>query len=225
MDRLMRGSVPALLAPLAVLVLVFGLYGTLAGALVGLAEMVRLPAILLGVALACLPRGAAPLPAIAGWIAIGLVAALVLRAALAALGAAAWLPTTGEDLAGADLLLDAGWLGALALLAFRGGRGGVSGPMLAAIVATTRIGAFVDLPGALLGEAWSGSTGIVTFAALCLQAVAGVLAAGLVTIGAGWLLARCARAGARLAAPAVLLAVVALLAAAARLWELFGSRL
>jgi hypothetical protein len=217
-----QGSVAAVAAVLCILVLLGGFYGTLAGALVGLAEMVRLPAILLGVALACLPPDRAPLPAIVGWMAIGLVAAWALRGALAALGAAEWLPSTGEDPAGADLLIETGWLCILALVAFCGG---VSGPMLAAIVATTRIGAFVDLPAAMLGEAWSGSAGVITFSALGLQAVAGVFAAGLVTIGAGWLLARGARAAASLVAPAALLAALGLVAAASRLWDLLGSQL
>lgn len=213
-------SVAAGAAGLGLLVLLLGFYGTLAGALVGLAEMARVPAILVGVALACLPRDGAPSPAIAGWIALGLVAAWALRGALPALGVTGWLPSTGEDPSGLDLLLDAAWLCILALMAFRGG---VPGAVLAAIVATTRIGAFVDLPVAMLGEAWSGSAGGVTVAALAVQAVAGVLAAGLVTIGAGWLLARGARAVARVVAPAILLGALGLVAAAARLWELSVS--
>ncbi|MBS7791332.1 hypothetical protein KTR66_15115 [Roseococcus sp. SDR] len=218
----MQGSRPALAIGLAMLVLLGGFYGTLAGALVGLAELVRLPAILIGVALACLARGGTPFPAIAGWFAMGLVAALVLRGAVAALGAAEWLPTAGEELTGADLLLDAGWLCILALLAFRGA---VPGAILVAIVATTRVGAWVEMPAAILGAAWSGSTSVISFSALGLQALAGVLAAGLVMLGAGWLLARGARAAAGLAPPAILLAALGLIAAAMRLWELLGSRI
>lgn len=225
MDHLTRGPLPALAAVLAALVLVGGFYGTLAGVLVGLGEAVSLPAIVLGVALACLGRGAAPLPAIAAWAAIGLVVALALRGLLTALGAAAWLPATGEDLAGPDLLLDAAWLLALSVLALRGAPGRVSGPMLAAIIVTTRIGAFVDLPAAMLREAATLAPDPLGFALFGVQVVAGALAAGVIVIGAGWLLARGARAAGRLVSPAALLGLLGLVAASGRLWALLGGGL
>lgn len=212
-------------ALLGVLALAGGVYGTMAGALLGLGELAALPAVVLGVALAGLRGAGTTLPAIAVWLALGLLAALALRGALGAFGAAAWLPATGEALSTPDLLFDAAWLCALAGLALRGGWPRVSGPMLAVIVATTRIGAFVELPVALLREAWVSSVGMTTFLLFALQVIAGVLAAGVVLVGGGWLLARVARAAARLAPPAVLLGLLALLAALARLGGILGGHI
>ncbi|MBS7791723.1 hypothetical protein KTR66_17105 [Roseococcus sp. SDR] len=163
---------PLLAATLGILLLLGGLYGTLAGALLGLGEVTALPAVVLGVALACRRPAGTSLLTIAAWIAIGLLAALALRTALGALGATAWLPATGEALSTPDLLLDAAWLCALAGLALRGGGLRLSGPVLAAIVATTRIGAFVELPEALLREAWALSVGMTGFRKRALTATA-----------------------------------------------------
>lgn len=219
-----RAGAP-LAAMLGILVLAGGFYGTLAGALVGVGELVALPAVVLGVAMACLSRAANPLPAIAAWVAIGLLAGLALRGALGALDAAAWLPAAGEAFSTPDLLADAVWLCVLAALALRGGAPRLSGPMLAAIVATTRIGAFADLPVALLREAWAPSIGMTTFLVFALQVVAGVLAAGVILVGGGWLLARLVRALGRLAPPAILLGGVGFLAALGRFWGLLGSHI
>lgn len=211
-----RLAVGATLALAAMLVLLAGFYGTLAGALVGLTEVARLPAVVLAVALACLPRDQAPLAGIAVWGVIGLLAALGLRAAL---GAPAWLPRTGEEPGRPDLLLDAGWLCILSVLALRGGPGRAAGPLLAAIIASTRIGGFVEWPVALLREAVAPAMGFTTVALFAMQVQAGVLAAGLVVLAAGWLLARGARAAPGGVAPAMLLAGLGLAAAIARIWQ------
>ena len=203
-------------------VLVIGVYGTMAGAVVGLAEAARLPAVVLAVALICLRQGAGGLRGVALWSVIGVGAALALRGILAGTGGAAWLPSNLEEPGTADLLLDAAWLCALAVLALRGRDALVSGPMLAAIIATTRIGTFVDLPASLVRETAASGMPVTTLAAFGAQVLAGVLAAGLVIAGSGWALALFSRAASRIVAPAMLLGAVGLVAALARAWQMIA---
>lgn len=208
-------------AAVIVTLLVVGLYGTMAGALVGLTEAARVPAIVVGVAFFCLRHGAAGLREVAPWCVAGLAAAFGLRSAVSAMGGGIWLPSTQEDPGPPDILLDTAWLCALSALAIRR-HPVVSGPMIAAIIATTRIGAFVDIPAAMLREAATSDVHGWTLAAFAVQVIAGVLAAGLVIIGSSWMLFLLSRLAQGLAAPTIVLGLVGLIAALARAWPMLN---
>jgi hypothetical protein len=201
-------------------VLVGGIYGTMAGLLLGVPEVFRVPAIVVGVALFCLRHGTAGLHGAALWGALGLVAALALRSVCAAVGDVAWLPSTDEEPGTLELALDGAWLCALAVLAGRRRHAAVSGPMLAAMIATTRIGAFVDIPAAFMQELVTEPMHLPTFAILGIQVMAGVLAAGLAILGSGWMLALLSRVASRMVPPAITLCAVSVLATLARGWQM-----
>ncbi|NMJ40440.1 hypothetical protein GWK16_04250 [Roseomonas sp. JC162] len=197
------------LALLAVAVL--GLFwlvpdGALYGGALAAQEAQRMPAVLGGIALALLLGGPGDLPRLAGWACAGAAAAVLLRAGLGVPGDNGWIP--GEAMSRPERLLEVAWWLVVAGLAWRGLPRRRAGPVLAAAVATTRIGAYAQ---AFVPLAWEDTVD----AALVLGT--GVLAgfvAGLVMVMlAGWVLSIVCRMPERWIAPRRVLALVSTAAA------------
>ena len=185
--------------------LVLGIYGTLFGGLLAAREVQRLPAALVAVALMVLSRGAAALPGAAGWALLGAAGAVVLRQATGSLGENGWIP--GEDITTPEILAEAGWLTLLAVLAWLGAAPRAMGPLLAAVVATTRLGGYGQ---ALVPVLWEDTLRDALLVAA--NILAGFAAGVIVVLLGGWCAAILARPCARWVAPG---RVIAALAAAA----------
>lgn len=196
----------ALAAATLAMLLVVGFYGTLFGSVVAAREMQRVPAALAGVALLVLVAGPARLPAAAGWAILGAALAVLGRAAFGRLGTEGWMPS--EDMARPEMLAEAGWLIAFAVLAWRGAPPALVGPALAAAVATTRLGGYGQVLVPVLWEETLRDSLLVGT-----SIVAGFAAGVFVLLLAGWALAILLRLAERRIAPGRLLAGFALAAA------------
>lgn len=199
------------LAALAGLLLA-GFYGALFGGFLAAGEVQRAPAVLAGIALMVLQRGPQALPAAGGWAVLGAAGAAALRGALGVAGEGGWIP--GEVTSTSEALAEAAWLGLLAVLAWRGMPAGLTGPLIALAVATTRIGGYGIAGAPLL---WEDTLREAIL--LGVNILAGFAAGVLVVLLAGWGLAILARVAGRVVAPARLIAVLAALAAAGHLLQ------
>ncbi len=209
---MMRASQGLALAALAALLL-FGVYGTMFGAMLGAGEVRNVPAMLGLVALIVLRDGPRALPRAAGWAVLGAAGAVVLRAGTGLLGESGWIP--GEDTSRTERVLEAAWCLAVAALALRGGAGRWTGPLLAACVATTRIGGFGQALVPILFEPTLRDALL-----LSVNLVAGFAAGVIVVMLAGWGVAILARIPARWAQPGRVLAALAAAAAIGHMLQL-----
>lgn len=198
----MRAIAVAALAAL----LMFGIFGTMFGAMLGAGEVRRAPAVIGAVALVVLGRGAAALPATAGWAVLGASGAVAWRALSGDIGANGWLP--GEDHGAAGHLAEALWWAVIGAAAWRGLPDGWLRPGLALAVATTRIGGFGQ---ALVPILWEDTLRDAVL--LSINIVAGFAAGVIVVLLAGWVLAILARIPAAHTAPGRVLAALAAAAA------------
>ncbi len=189
------------LAALAAL-LVFGVFGTMLGAALGAGEVRRVPAVLGLVALLLLRDGPRGLPAAAGWAVLGAVGAVALRAGAGVLGNDGWLPA--EDHRPTERMLEAAWCLGVAALAWRGGAGRWMGLLVAACVATTRIGGYGQSVVPILFE-----DGLREALLVAVSVLAGFAAGVIVVLLAGWALAILVRIPARWAPPGRVLAALA----------------
>lgn len=200
------------LAALVALLLV-GFHGTLFGGMLAAGEVQRAPAVLVVIALMVLQRGPGALPAAGGWAVLGAAGAVALRGAFGVAGEAGWIP--GEVTSAPETLSEAAWLMLLALLAWRATPAGLLGPLMALMVATTRIGAYGL---ALVPLLWEETLREAML--LSTSVVAGFAAGVLVVLLAGWCLAIVAGISARWVAPARLIAALAALAAIGHMLQL-----
>jgi hypothetical protein len=209
----MRRLLPGLAVAALVALLILGVFGTLFGATLAAGEVRRAPAILPAVALIVLLRGAAALPAAAGWAVLGALGAVAWRGAAGMLGTEGWLP--GEDTGPAGTLAEAAWLALVAVLAWRGASPAWLGPGLALLVATTRIGSYGQV---LVPVLWEDT---LREAALLATSILAGFAAGVITmLLAGWALAILVRIPTALVAPGRLLAALAAAAAIGHMLQL-----
>lgn len=197
----MRTSQGVALAALAALLL-FGVFGTMFGAMLGAGEVRNVPAMLGIVAIMVLRDGPRALPAATGWAVLGAAGAVALRLGTGLLGENGWIP--GEDTSRAERVLEAAWCLAVAVLAWRGGAGRWIGPLLATCVATTRIGGFGQALVPILFEPTLREALL-----LSVNLVAGFAAGMIVVMLAGWGVAILARLPARWAQPGRVLAALA----------------
>jgi hypothetical protein len=179
------------------------------GALVAAGEVRRAPAAVAAIALRVLLRGARALPAAAGWTVAGAAVSVAARAALGIAGENGWMP--GEATSRPAAMIEAAWLVAIAGLAWRGLPARLAGPLLCAVVATTRIGAYGEVFVPLL---WEDT--VAQAAALGVAVGAGFAAGVMVVAMGGWMVSVLARIPERRVAPGRVLAVLALAAAAWR---------
>jgi hypothetical protein len=131
---------------------------------------------------------------------------VALRAGLGVLGESGWLP--GEDASSAEILSEAGWFAVLAAIAWRGRPVAGLGPLLALVVATTRIGGY---GGVLVPVLWEDTLRDAVL--LGTSILAGFAAGLIVVLLAGWVGAILVRIPARWLAPGRVLAALAVAAA------------
>ena len=196
--------VPMALAALTGL-MVASAYGTLFGVQAGAREARHLPALLGFVALLLRRDGLRGFGPAAGWLVLGAAGAVALRGAAEGLGQYGWLP--GADTTRTERAFEAAWCFAVALLAWRGGALRWAGPLLAACVATTRIGGYGQALVPLLFEPTLREAAL--FAIGIVAGFAGGLA---VLLAGGWGLYVLARVPGRRAAPGRVLAALAVAA-------------
>jgi hypothetical protein len=194
---LLAGGLAALVA-----LLLFGVFGAMFGAMLGAGAVRGAPALLGLLALAVLVQGPRALPAAAAWAVLGAVAAVALRAGTGWLGTDGWLPS--EDHSRAERLLEAAWCLVVAWLAWRGAVARWTGPLVAACVATTRIGGFGQAFVPILFEDTLHDALLVA-----VNILAGLAAGVMVLLLAGWGLAILVRIPARWAPPGRVLAGLA----------------
>jgi hypothetical protein len=180
--------------------------GALHGGAMAAREVQRAPAVLGCIALALLLGGPRDLGRLAGWTCIGAGAAVLLRAGLGVLGDNGWIP--GEAVSRPERLCEVAWWLAVAGLAWRGMPRRWAGPVLAAIVATTRIGAYAQ---AFVPLAWEDTVeaGLVLGSGVLAGFVAGLL----IVLLAGWGLSIVCRMPGRWVASRRVLALVSTAAA------------
>ena len=201
---------PTAIALAAILtLLVAGFWGTLFGALLGGREVRLAPPVLGAIALFLLQRGPAGLPAACGWAVLGAALAAAWRMAAGIGGENGWIP--GEETPAWEVAAEAAWLLALAALAWRGVPARACGPLIAAIVATTRVGGYGQ---ALIPVLWEDTLRDAVLVSISIGA--GFVAGVMVVVLAGWALSVLARVPERWAAPGRVLAGLAVLAALAR---------
>ncbi|WP_198373793.1 hypothetical protein [Roseomonas rosulenta] len=196
--------VPIALALLAAL-MGTGIYGSMFGAMVGAREVRGVPAMLGFVALLVLRDGLRALGPAAGWALLGAAGTVAMRAATDSLGRYGWMP--GEDPTGPEIGLEAAWCFALALIAWRGAAWRWAGALLAACVATTRIGEYGQVLVPLTFEP-TLREGVL----MGLNVVAGFAAGLAVLVAAGWGVSVLARIPAGHARPGRVLAALAVAA-------------
>lgn len=202
----MRRALPAIGIAALLVLLSQGIHGALFGGAVAGREIQRAPAVVAAISLVVLLRGPAALPAAAGWALPGAAVAFAWRLAFATPGQDGWLPPEGTSWPSA--LAEAGWLAAIAVMAWRGLPRAWAGPLVAGVVATTRIGAY----GLALVPLTFEDT-VAEAALVGLDILAG-LAAGLgLLLLAGWALAILCRIPAPRIAPGRVLAMLAAAAA------------
>jgi hypothetical protein len=187
-------------------VLALGFWGTLFGGFMALGEVQRAPAALAAVALLVLLRGASGLPAAAAWAVLGSAVAVLLRHGAGFPAEGGWIP--GEATTGAERVLEAGWLALVAVLSWRGMPPSLAGPLLAGVVATTRLGGHGQ---ALVPVLWEDTLREAVLVSVNL--VAGFAAGVIVVMLAGWGLAVLVRLPERRVAPGRVLAALAAAAA------------
>lgn len=202
----LRPLLRALAAAALLALLLHGIYGTLFGAAVAAREAQHAPAILAAIALLVLLRGAAALPAAAGWALLGSALGLAGRWVLGSLGADGWMPA--EDPTRGESLAEAACLAAIAVLAWRSLPAAWAGPVVAVATATTRIGTYGQV---LLPLAFEETLRAALLVGL--NILAGFVAGLLVLLLAGWALAILARVPAARVAPGRVLAALAAAAA------------
>lgn len=200
------------LSALAALLL-FGVFGTMLGAALGAGEVGNVPALLGLVALLVLRDGPRGLPAAAGWAVLGAAGAVTLRTGIGVLGTDGWLPS--EDHRPVERALEAAWWLAVAWLGWRGGAGRWTGPLVAACIATTRIGGFAQALVPILFE-----DGLRAALLVAVNVVAGFVAGVIVVLLAGWALAILLRIPARWAPRGRVLAALAVAAGIGHMLQL-----
>lgn len=202
----------ALVVPCCALVgglLILGGGGTVMGSQLAIIEKRKAPPVLAAVALMILTRGPRALPAAAGWALAGLAAAVAWRAAAGLGGANGWIP--GETMPRWEAVAEAAWLAVLAAAAWCGVPARITGPLLAVVIATTRIGAFGE---ALRPVLWEDSAKEAL--AIGIPVGAGLVMGVLVVLLLGWGVSVLARIPEKLVRPGRTLAVLAGAAALAR---------
>ncbi len=163
------------------------------------AELRRAPAVAALLGLLVLSRGPRALPAAAAWMLAGLAAGALLQDGYGLPGAA------GSRI---EALAEAFWLLVVAVLAWRGPGPWPLGPLLAAMVAGTRLGGYGRALAPILWE------DTLQDAAMMGGGILAALAAGIIAfLVAGWCLAILARMPERWLAPGRVLAVLAVAAA------------
>lgn len=197
------------LAGIAML-MVLGASGAMFGAMLATGEARKAPAALVAIALIVLARGVRGLPAAAAWGVLGVAFAVAWRAGIGILGEDGWIP--GDVVKPSDAVADAAWLALLAVLAWKGCAGRLAGPLLAAVVATTRLGAY---GGAFVPVMWEDTLGEAMQVGI--QVAAGFVAGVLVMLLAGWSVSLLVRIPERRVAPGRLLAVLSVVAAFLRM--------
>ena len=202
----LRGAIIGLSIAALALLLLFGIWGTMFGAMSGAGEVRRIPAAAGAIALIVLLRGPRALPEAAGWAVLGAMGAVALRAGLGVLGESGWLP--GEGSSTAEILFEAGWFAVLAAIAWRGRPVAGLGPLLALVVATTRIGGYGQV---LVPVLWEDTLRDALL--LGTSILAGFAAGLIVVLLAGWMGAILVRIPACWVAPGRVLAALAAAAA------------
>lgn len=202
----MRPALTALCIAVLVAAMALAPGGAVFGGSLAAGELRRAPAALAAVALLVLRRGPGALPAAAGWALLGAAAAVLLRDATGFPAPGGAIP--GEASSRAEALADAGWLAAIAVLAWRGVAPGMAGPLAAAVVATTRIGGYGQ---ELLPILWEDTAldAVVMGAGVS----AGLAAGMIVLLLGGWAVSILARMPERWMAPGRVLSVLAVAAA------------
>ena len=206
----MRQAPTAIAIAAIVTLLLAGFWGTLFGALLGAREVQLAPPALGAIALFLLQRGPAGLPAACGWAVLGAAMAAAWRTVAGISGENGWIP--GEATPAWEVAAEAAWLLVLAALAWRGVPARVCGPLIAAIVATTRIGGYGQ---ALIPVLWEDTLRDAVL--ISISVGAGFVAGVLVVVMAGGALSVLARVPERWAPPGRVLAGLAVLAALARM--------
>jgi hypothetical protein len=209
----MRHAVTGLAIAAIATLLLAGIWGTLFGAMVATREIRMAPPVLATIALMLLTQGARGLPAAAGWAALGAAVAVAWRMALGIDAGNGWLP--GEVMASWEIAAEAAWLVVLAVLAWRGMPAGWAGPVIAAVVVATRIGAYGQ---ALVPALWEDTLREALL--LSISIFAGFVAGVLIVVLASWAAAILARIPERRVRPGYVLAAFAMLAALARVPQL-----
>ncbi|MBR0670364.1 hypothetical protein [Neoroseomonas soli] len=205
----MRPALGALAVAAIATLLLAGAWGTMFGAMAAAAEVRTAPPVLAAVALMLLARGPSGLPAAGGWAVLGAAVAVAWRVALGTAGENGWIP--GEEPSDWEVAAEGAWLIVLAVLSWRGLLVRWAGPLVAAVVATTRIGAYGQ---ALVPVLWEDTLreAVLVSTSICAGFVAGVM----VVVLAGWAISILARIPERWVAPGRVLAGLAILAALAR---------
>lgn len=205
----MRRTIQALAALALLALLGISAWGALFGAQVALGEVRRMPPVLAAVALMVLVRGPRALPVAAGWAALGAVLSVAGRTGLGHLGENGWIP--GEEMAPWEAAAEISWFALLAALAWRGVPARWTGPLVAAVVATTRIGAYGS---ALVPVFWEDGLGDAL--RLGASVGAGLTMGMIVVVLSGWGVSVMARIPERWLVPRRMLAALSVVAALPR---------
>jgi len=200
-DILAGGTVVVLAAVMAL-----GFWGTLFGGFVAAGMLQQAPAALAAVALLVLLRGPRALPAAAAWAMLGAAGAVLLRNVADFPAESGWIPDA--VVTRSEHLCDAAWLAAIAVLSWRGIAPRLTGPLLAAVVATTRVGGYGQALVPILLE-----DTVRDAVLLSINLVAGFAAGVIVVMLGGWGVAMLARMPARHIAPGRALSALAVAAA------------
>ena len=202
----MRRALPAIGIAALLVLLSQGIHGALFGGAVAGREIQRAPAVVVAISLVVLLRGPAALPAAAGWALLGAAVAVAWRMTFGTPGEDGWLPS--EDVSWPSILAEAGWLSAIAVMAWRGLPPAWAGPLVAGVVATTRIGAYGLALAPLVFEDTLRDALLVG-----INILAGFAAGLVLLLLAGWALAILSRFPATRIAPGRVLAALAATAA------------
>ncbi len=187
-------------------VMLLGVWGTVFGGFMAAAALGQAPAALAAIALFVLLRGPRALPAASAWAVLGAAGAVLLRNLLDFPAEGGWIP--GEDATRTEHFCDAAWLAAIGVLAWRGLAPRLAGPLLTAVVATTRMGGYGQ---ALVPILWEDTLREATLLGISL--VAGFAAGVIVVMLGGWGLAVLVGMPARWIAPGRALSALAAAAA------------
>lgn len=179
-----------------------GIYGAMFGAAVGAREVREVPAMLGFVAVLVLRDGWRGIGPAAGWALLGAAGTVALHTATDSLGRYGWMP--GEDASRPERAFEAAWCFALAVFAWRDRAWRWAGALLAACVATTRIGDYGQVLVPLAFEP-TLREGLL----MGINVVAGFAAGLVVLVAAGWSVSVLARIPARVGRPGRVLAALA----------------
>lgn len=206
----MRHALSALAVAAIATLLLAGAWGTMFGAIVAGAEVRKAPPVLAAIALMLLARGPRGFPAAACWAVLGAAASVAWRLACGIAGENGWMP--GEAAPAWEAALEAAWLLVLAGLSWHGLPAAWTGPVIAAVVATTRSGAYGQV---LVPVLWEDTLRDAVLVGISVGA--GFVAGVLVVVLAGWAVSVLARIPERWMPAGRVLAGLAVVAALARM--------